>query len=297
MAIWKINCMEDQWPGLWQRWFRSQCVAVGWPPKSGKDSFRLEGGWTNASWSRARSGIKKVEVGEWVVVQLKGHRVGRMGQVVEKLIRDDEWEPLVPKSREWKQGEMGRRINVRWDLALGPTSPDWVVRLPVEAQIPRGRLRQTICTLSEEQFGVIRTAMADEANWVSLLAHFAYERSLSDYIATFPHHLEDGLEPYPNSAVRERVFDDRSRLDVLLIDRRGTPVVVECKQATPTVEHLRQLRGYMKHLRRETGLPPRGILVHGGAAKLRDDVRKFLAKHADMEIVRYRLDVDFAPCR
>ena len=32
MANWKINCMEDSYPGLWHTWFREQIVAVGWPP-------------------------------------------------------------------------------------------------------------------------------------------------------------------------------------------------------------------------------------------------------------------------
>jgi hypothetical protein len=32
--------MEDDHPGLWQRWFESQCVAVGWssPPQRWKDA-------------------------------------------------------------------------------------------------------------------------------------------------------------------------------------------------------------------------------------------------------------------
>jgi hypothetical protein len=28
MANWKINCMEDHYPGLWHTWFREQIVAV-----------------------------------------------------------------------------------------------------------------------------------------------------------------------------------------------------------------------------------------------------------------------------
>jgi hypothetical protein len=58
--------------------------------------------------------------------------------------------------------------------------------------------------------------MNDPTNWVGLLSHFKYEKALSDYIAAYPHHLEDGLVPYPNAKVREKVFTDRKRLDVLL---------------------------------------------------------------------------------
>jgi hypothetical protein len=38
--LWKITCEEHLYPGLWQRWFRSQCVALGWPPQ---DGFHLDG--------------------------------------------------------------------------------------------------------------------------------------------------------------------------------------------------------------------------------------------------------------
>jgi hypothetical protein len=40
MALWKVSCLEDQYPGMWQRWFRHQCVGIGWPPA---DAFRLNG--------------------------------------------------------------------------------------------------------------------------------------------------------------------------------------------------------------------------------------------------------------
>jgi hypothetical protein len=33
MKLWKINCMEDEYPGLWQRWLKHQCVAVGFGPQ------------------------------------------------------------------------------------------------------------------------------------------------------------------------------------------------------------------------------------------------------------------------
>ena len=51
---------------------------------------------------------------------LRGHRVGRLGEVTGTGIRDEEWNPLVPRSRGHPYGEMGRRILVRWDLTIGP---------------------------------------------------------------------------------------------------------------------------------------------------------------------------------
>jgi len=137
--------------------------------------------------------------------------------------------------------------------------------------------------------------MNDPANWVGLLSHFKYERALADYIAAYPHHLEDGLVPHPDAKIREKVFHDRKRLDVLLLDREERPVIVECKQGAPTVKNFAQLRHYMKSLQKETGqMDVRGILVHGGARNLHHRVVAAAAHAPVVEIVQYRLQVDFA---
>ena len=135
--------------------------------------------------------------------------------------------------------------------------------------------------------------MNEPANWVNLLGSFKYETALSDYIANYPNRLEDGLLPHPNSKIRERVFKDQTRLDVLLIDKKNMPVIVECKQNAPTIDHISQLRHYMKLLEEETGQMARGILIHGGAAKLSCDVVENACCKPAVEIVNYSLDVHF----
>lgn len=294
MNYWKIFCMEDSYPGLWQRWFKNQCVAVGWCSKWG---YAMNSGKTHKGWSEARNALKLIAKGDWILVQLKRNRVGRIGEVVRKEIEDHQWNPLVPPAHTERDGEMGRRIIVRWDLTVGPADPEMVVKLPPSRRLPAEVVRPTIRRLNPATFKSVVRAMNDESNWVSLLSQFGYESSLSDYIGTYPHRLEDGLQPYPSAKVRERVFDDRSRSDVILIDRNDFPVVVECKQGTPTVEHIRQLRNYMKHLRRETGKKPRGILVHGGARKLHREVRAEIRQKPRIEVVQYLLNVEFTPCR
>ncbi len=116
MTLWKINCMEDRFPGMWQRWFRSQCVAVGWHSEWG---FPLKGHIPAeehaAAWSRARSSLQKIKIGDHIIVSLRGHRVGRLGEVTGKAIEDADWNPLVPRTKDEPDGEMGRRIFVRWD--------------------------------------------------------------------------------------------------------------------------------------------------------------------------------------
>ena len=139
----------------------------------------------------------------------------------------------------------------------------------------------------------MRRAMNNPANWDSL-SEFPYEKALSDYIGAYPHLLEDGLLPHPNKKVRERVFRDRSRLDVLLEDRDGVPVIVECKQRQPSVDNVRQLQHYLKQFQRSERQKVRGILVHGGAQKLRSDVRREAGKRPAVELVQFSVGVDFS---
>ena len=244
----------------------------------------------------ARNALKHVQPGDWVLVQLKDNRVGAVGEVVRKEIGDNQWHPTVPPSKDHCWGGKGRRVEVRWDLNLGPTDADTVVSLPPHCRLPPQVLRPTICQIDSKTFKSVVNAMKDETNWVGLQGRFDYERSLSDWIATYPHRLEDNLMPYPDAKVRENAFDDRTRSDVLLIDRDGTPVVVECKQNAPTLDNIAQLRGYMKHVRGITRKKPRGILVHGGAASLREEVRRKVAHDCSLRVVRYSLLVDFVPC-
>lgn len=294
MALWKVNCMENRFPGMWQRWYRHQCVGIGWPPKDGYQfDGQIDG---RTGWGKARKALATIEVGDEIIVALQGNRVGRVGTVTGKSVEDNQWDELVPCSTDFPWGEMGRRILVRWDLTVGPDDRDLVVTLPSDVQLSSGELRPTIARIRSRSKNELIKAMNDEANWVGLLTHFDYERALSGYIAAYPHRLEDGLLPHPNERVRERIFDDRSRLDVLLTDRNNVPVVVECKQGSPTVEHLVQIRNYMERLRKETRKPVRGILVHGGARKLPRDVAAAARKKPRVEIVQYILDVNFSSC-
>ncbi len=296
IRYWKVNCMEDSYPGLWHTWYRQQVVAVGWPPGL---RYFLEGkGRNEKGWNIARSCLTEIRPGDKVVVALQGSRVGRVGEVVRVKVTDDEWNPTVPPGPGLLNGEQGRQIEVRWEFTNAPLAPDVVVHLPKEARLNGAKLRLTMCGLDAAAFRSIERAMSDEVNWESILPQFAYERSLSDFIVTFPHHLEDGLVPYPSAEAREMVFRDGSRLDVLLLDHDHNAVVVECKQGTPRVEDIKQLRGYM---RKATKLSPlyregrvRGILVHGGARKLPEAVRRESQRKPRVELVQHSVNVAFA---
>ncbi|MGD0651277.1 MAG: hypothetical protein ABSA97_09090 [Verrucomicrobiia bacterium] len=291
MTYWKVYCMEDHWPGLWRRCFQHQAASVGWAADWG---YHMEGKSKELSWSRARNALKAMKVGDKIVVQLKHNRIGRIGEVTGLEVQDDQWNPLVPRSKKEPLGEMGRRILVRWDLVNGPLDPDLVVKLPPNARLTVGILRPTICELPPKLFWRIKKAAADKANWVGISSHvFRHEESISDFLGSFPHRLEDGLQPYPSMRVRESVFSDGTRSDVLLIDRNERPVIIECKQGTPTIANINQLREYLRRAGRVIGKKDRGILVHGGTGKLSRDVKRHSLKHPRIEIVRYSFDVNF----
>ncbi len=290
--LWKINCMEDQFPGMWQRWFKNQCAAVGWASERGwqlLDPSRRDSGWI-----LARNCLHKIECGDFIIVSLKNHRVGRLGEVTEKRIADTDWKPLVPGSKDRPEGEMGRRIHVRWDLTVGPDDRDLVVALPQGARFNSGELRRTVAEVRSQTLDSLRAAMNDRDNWEGLASQFSSEKSLSDYIAAYPHRLEDGLLPHPDKKVRERIFSDRKRLDVLLTDQNDKPVIVECKQHQPTVQDIQQLQHYLKRFSDEEGQEARGILVHGGARKLREEVRQAAKKKPNVELVQFSVGVDFS---
>jgi hypothetical protein len=292
MSYWKINCMADKYPGLWQTWFIQQTVAIGWPPPH----WKLIGGSRDlAGWAKARAAAVRVKVGDSIIVQLSRGHVGRIGTVTAIRIADHEWKPTVPEDGEYPQGEMGRRFEVRWDLSTGPVAPSAIAKLPEDARFKGGNLRYTISPLSEMNFRAIELALADEANWTVLNSTFRLEKSLSDYIGSFPYLLSEGLRPYPKA--REYRFKDGTRIDVLLLDRQNDLVLVECKQDAPTVEHLDQVQHYVKNARSEiVGTAKRkirAILVHGGSRNVEPKVRK-AAKALAIELVRASVVVDFA---
>ena len=291
MTIWKFFCMEDDYPGLWQRWYRHQCVAVGWKESWG---FQLRGQTErDEGWEYARERLVEIEESDKIVVHLRGNRFGRVGEVTGKAIEDDNWDPLVPRTVAPPDGEMGRRVFVRWDLTVGPPDADQVVRVPRGIRFPTQGAIQPIQALT---WATIVEVMNDPGNWVGLLA-FRYERALSEYIAAYPGRIEDGLLPHPSATVRERAFPDRTRPDVLLIDRNDRPVIVECKQYAPTTGDIEQLRRYLRQYEDEFGHSARGILVHGGSRKLVDEVRNEVANDPEVELVQYRLNVEFSACR
>jgi hypothetical protein len=253
--------------------------------------MQMEGGKTPHGWIAARNALEKINPGDLIVVALPGRRIGRIGKILNKF--DGLWDPLVTGDPRYKKGEeQGRRIFVRWELDRGaPDDPDLVAQLPEGEDLGRGALSH----LNLRPIEWYRQIIANPANWVGLVGRFNYEKALSDYIAFYPHRLKPGLVPYPNQKIREKLFKDHKRADVLLRDRELKPVIVECKRESPEVGDVQQLRGYIKRLKRETGEQASGILVHGGARMVDKKVWSEVKKFPPVEVFQYDLKVEFVP--
>lgn len=301
--FWRVHCHIGQHPGQWQYWFREQCCAVGWHPKRWGDVVSPEG-WefsgpsTDRGWVAARNALREMAEGDVVIATLPGGRIGRLGTIVRKAVGDHEWNPIVPKSSNLPFGENGRRIEVRWDLSLGPDDPSKVVLLPAAARFNSGELRATVRELPISKLDTVKAAMRDESNWVSLAGAFSMEAALSGYISIHPGRLEAGMIAHPSIEVLEFTFSDRRRADVMLQDRAGRVVIVECKQDAPTIDALKQVDQYRDQLwteRPDLGRA-RAVLVHGGASRVAPEIAEE-AKRREIELVYFDLQVNFFASR
>ena len=125
--LWRITCMEDEYPGLWQRWIRCQCVTVGYPPEK---NYHMINGKKSPDWIRARNALQKIIPGDVIVAALPGRRTGRVGMVISNDTADDKWNPVLSLFPGLRKGHMGRRILVRWDMENSPNDLDLVAQLP-----------------------------------------------------------------------------------------------------------------------------------------------------------------------
>lgn len=289
-SIWRVVCQTKHHPGQWETWYRSQCCAVGWPPPEFKYAEN-ESSPTKA-WTQARNRLREMNVGDSIVAMLPGGRIGRVGEIVRVKADDMYWDPVVQPSNDFPSGENGRRIEVRWNLSLGPSDPNVVVLLPPGR---RDFGQHAISSIRLNDFDFICETMKDRNAWVSLHSTFNLEKALSDYIAMHPHRLSDDLITHPSLPVREYRVSDRSRIDVVLQDSQGVPVLVECKQNGAESDHIRQLSRYMEDfkLRHSTMSDPKGILVHGGSRKPSPDVQCLVDKNK-IFLVHHELRVDFS---
>ena len=150
MRYWSVNCMEGTWPGLWRIWEERQIVTVGWPPG---DDWHYDGsGKPKRGWTEVRNKLARMQKGDRIVVRLPGNRIGRIGEIVDMRVRDEDWDPVIEPTENLTGGEQGRQILVRWDLRRGPRDREWACTLPEETRLSRGKLRRAIAELTSAEF-------------------------------------------------------------------------------------------------------------------------------------------------
>src|SRR5258708_36729791 len=93
-SCWIVICPEPSIRGLWARWYRENCVAIGWGPPN----WSMEGqsdpsvGFIHG-FHYARNCLRRIRPGDKVIPFLKEWRIGPVGTVREVRVRDDQFEP------------------------------------------------------------------------------------------------------------------------------------------------------------------------------------------------------------
>ena len=167
-AHWIVICPEPSIRGgLWARWYRENCVAVGWSPPS----FYLEGEAADLGWAFARTRLKQVRPGDKVIPFLLKWRIGPVGTVKDVKAADADWSATVQAGHApWGEDEdLGRRILVSWEQDGMPPGGK-VAIVPPNHRTGGGPLaRHTIEQLNTEQYQNLCSVLSDPKNWLDLL--------------------------------------------------------------------------------------------------------------------------------
>lgn len=119
---------------------------------------------------------------------------------------------------------------------------------------------------------------------------FALEADLRDFLAANLQVIEPGLKLYRDGEQDGVEFSvDRGRIDILAIDRNGTPVVIELKLAKGRNRAIGQLLYYMGWIDQNLGKgQSRGIIV---ARDIPDDLLIATNRVSGVSLYRYRVSM------
>jgi hypothetical protein len=188
---WAVICPERDAPGLWQKWLKENCVAIGWPPSR----YHLTGPTNKSSWRLARERALQIKPGDTVVPYILPYKFGTPGRVLSVEIADEQWKPTVKKggyARNPDEPELGRRIQVEW-LKSGPT-PDKVALVPLRMRTNGGEVKQTIEPITSSRYARFKNIFGNPKNWKT------YEVNSSGPNGASPHSLFVGDALYQQRA-------------------------------------------------------------------------------------------------
>lgn len=285
---WIVICPEpDVRGGVWKRWYKEQCVAIGWYPPTWSFDGRGE---NTPGWTFVRNRLKEIRPGDKIIPFLLKWRIGPVGTVREVKVTDAEWNPTVEKGNYSgsDEYELGRRILVTWEQAGMP--PDGMIATVPPAQRPGGRsplARHTMEELSLEQFHNLCSVLSAKENWSDIAtppepvandpesaetelpppppppaALSLLERDLQKFLSRNLDVIEKGLWADPAYQLEEYSIDV-GRIDLLCKDCHDNWVIIELKADWAGDDAVGQILGYMSWVRENlpNGANVRGIIV------------------------------------
>jgi hypothetical protein len=285
-SYWIVICPEPNVRGgVWKRWYREQCVAVGWYPPI----WSFEGqGENTQGWQIARNRLNEIKPGDKVIPFLLKWRIGPVGTVKEVKVADVDWNPTVEKGNYSDEKDLGRRILVTWEQAGMPPG-GMIATVPVPQRPGGGSplARHTIERLSIEQFQNLCSVLSDKENWGDVVSPLGsvtdddesaetevlppppppaelslLERDLQKFLSRNLDKIEKGLKPDPDYQLEEYSIDV-GRIDLLCKDARENWVIIELKADWAGDEAVGQILGYMSWVKENlpNGTNTRGIIV------------------------------------
>lgn len=126
---------------------------------------------------------------------------------------------------------------------------------------------------------------------------FAYEKDLQNYLANNLNKIETGLKLYSSpegvSGFEYQVDNDSRRIDILAIDRTGTPVIIELKVNRGHERVIGQVSYYLAMIKRKFNTNKVRIIII--AREISDQLRLAAENIPDTQLYEYELSMDLQP--
>lgn len=122
---------------------------------------------------------------------------------------------------------------------------------------------------------------------------FAYERDLQNYLANNLNKIEPGLKLYQNeddTGIEFSIDDDGRRVDILALDKSGTPVVVELKVSRGHERVIGQVLYYAARIKRLLNKDHVRIIIV--ASSISDELRLASETLGNIDLYEYRISMD-----
>jgi hypothetical protein len=259
-----------------------------------------------------------MQPGDKVIPFLLQWRIGPVGTITEVRGSDDQWSPTVGPGEyvdadSLTDTELGRRIQVRWDVE-GMPPPGHVATVPAGERLGGPLARRAVEELSLQKYQRLLSTLASENCWVDIGSVGAagdaplpvaaeaspgdqslslLERELRRVLARNLSLIEPGLTASPDYQLEE-YQTDVGRIDLFCRDAHGKWVVVELKAGSAGDDAVGQVAGYVAWVRDNVpgAEEARGVLVCRNAS---DRVKAAINMVPGLTLKRYEMSFTISP--